>query len=94
MGTCPFRESTALSAQPPVVIRPAADSPLTPQQAEVLAAIANGATTAQIAAALWISPVSVRTRLHNARLRLGTQTQTHAVALALALANGWLEVVE
>jgi len=55
----------------------------------VLAAIAGGATTAEIASALWITPVAARTLVYSARQRLGARTRTHAVVIALT--NGWLE---
>lgn len=76
------------------VVRPGPGpaSPLTDRQAEILAAVANGSTTAEIAASLWITPVAARTLVYNARLRLGARTRTHAVVLALA--HGWLEAVE
>jgi DNA-binding CsgD family transcriptional regulator len=63
-------------------------SPLTTRQAEVLAAVANGATTVEIAAALWITPEAARTLVYSARIRLGARTRAHAVTLALA--HGWL----
>lgn len=70
-------------------VDPAALAPLglTPRQAEVLALVASGATNKQIAAALGISPGTVRVHLEQVFERLGVGTRTAAAARALAPAE-------
>jgi DNA-binding CsgD family transcriptional regulator len=62
--------------------RPAAASAkaLTGREREILDAVADGATNAQIARQLWISPHTVRTHLSNIFEKLGAKTRTEAVA--------------
>jgi PAS domain S-box-containing protein len=62
---------------------PRAGSPmLTPRQAEVLALIANGMSTVQIAEALHLSRETVRNHVRNILRELGVHSRVEAVALA------------
>jgi DNA-binding NarL/FixJ family response regulator len=56
---------------------------LTGRQREVLACIADGLTTDEVARTLFISPDTVRVHLRNAMDTLDADTRTHAVAKAL-----------
>jgi DNA-binding CsgD family transcriptional regulator len=56
------------------------DSRLTAREREVLDLVAEGKTNAEIAAALWISPGTVRRHLDNVFRKLGVHTRTAAVA--------------
>ncbi len=55
-------------------------SQLTAREREILDLVAEGKTNAEIAAALWISPGTVRRHLENAYAKLGVHTRTAAVA--------------
>jgi DNA-binding CsgD family transcriptional regulator len=55
---------------------------LSPREAEVLGWVARGETNAAIAAALFISPLTVRTHLENIFEKLGVRTRTAAAAYA------------
>ena len=55
---------------------------LTPREREILDHLAEGATNSQIAAALGISPATVRKHLEHAYEKLHVSTRTAAVALA------------
>jgi PAS domain S-box-containing protein len=62
---------------------PKAESPmLTPRQSEVLALIAMGASTVQIAQRLHISRETVRNHVRNILRELGVHSRVEAVALA------------
>ncbi len=61
----------------------ARELPLTEREREVVTLIALGRETAQIAAALHISPETVRTHVRNAMSRLGAHTRAQLVAIAL-----------
>jgi two-component system response regulator DesR len=63
-------------------------SPLTPREAEVLAAARGHGTVAEIAARLHLSPGTVRNHLSAAIQKLGARTR--AEALAAAERKGWL----
>jgi DNA-binding NarL/FixJ family response regulator len=64
-------------------------TPLTPREAEVLSAASNGATDAEIAARLFISPATVKTHLQHAYTRLGASgSNARANAVYLALKAG------
>jgi PAS domain S-box-containing protein len=56
---------------------------LTPREREVVSAIAQGATTPEIASQLFISPTTVDTHVRKAMLRLGAKNRAHLIALAL-----------
>jgi DNA-binding NarL/FixJ family response regulator len=55
---------------------------LTTREAEILDLVADGYTNADIAAALWISPGTVRRHLENVFAKLGVRTRTAAAAFA------------
>ena len=55
-------------------------SQLTAREQEILDLVAEGRTNAAIAAALWISPGTVRRHLENTYAKLGVHTRTAAVA--------------
>lgn len=63
-------------------------SPLTPREAEVLAAARGHGTVAEIAAGLHLSPGTVRNHLSAAIQKLGSRTR--AEALTVAERKGWL----
>jgi DNA-binding CsgD family transcriptional regulator len=58
---------------------------LTAREVEVLQLLAEGATTAQIAARLGISPATARTHVENMRTKLGAATRASLVALGFRL---------
>lgn len=58
---------------------------LTPREMEVLAALADGHAHNDIAAALGISPATVRTHIRNLLSKLGASSRLQAVAVALRL---------
>jgi DNA-binding CsgD family transcriptional regulator len=58
------------------------DSPLTKRQQEVLELLAQGASTAQIAAALTVTEVTVRNHVRQVLTRLGVRSRLGAVAAA------------
>jgi DNA-binding CsgD family transcriptional regulator len=67
---------------------------LTPREREILDLLAAGATNAQIAASLGISPATVRKHLEHAYEKLDVSTRTAAVALTTegrttGTAPGW-----
>ncbi len=53
---------------------------LTAREREIIELVAEGGTNKEIAAALWISPGTVRRHLENAYAKLGVHTRTAAVA--------------
>lgn len=57
---------------------------LTPREVEVLGWVARGQTNAEIAAALFISPLTVRKHLENIFEKLGVRTRTAAAACVTA----------
>jgi len=70
----------------PILVSPQAAGrlkTLTGRQREVLACIADGLTTDEVAKALFISPDTVRVHLRNAMATLEADTRTHAVAKAI-----------
>jgi DNA-binding CsgD family transcriptional regulator len=52
------------------------------REREVLALVADGYSTARIAAALWITEDTVRTHVKRMMVRLGARTRAHLVAIA------------
>jgi PAS domain S-box-containing protein len=56
---------------------------LTAREREVVRAVAEGATTPEIAARLFISPTTVDTHVRKSMLRLGAKNRAHLIALAL-----------
>ncbi|WP_088289613.1 response regulator transcription factor [Kineosporia sp. A_224] len=61
---------------------PAAD-PLTPREVEVLAAVAQGLSNAEIGRALFIGEATVKTHLLRAFAKLGVDDRTRAVTVAM-----------
>src|SRR3954467_4638592 len=57
--------------------------PLTRREREILGALAQGMSGAQIAEQLVLSPETIRTHVRNAMSKLGASTRSQAVALAL-----------
>jgi DNA-binding CsgD family transcriptional regulator len=55
---------------------------VTPRELEVLALIAAGYSTREIAQILWITDETVRTHVRRLLSRLGARTRAHAVAIA------------
>jgi DNA-binding NarL/FixJ family response regulator len=60
-----------------------AATPLTPREREVLALIAAGMTSPEIADTLRLSVATVRTHSRNLMRSLGARTRAEAVAIAL-----------
>jgi DNA-binding NarL/FixJ family response regulator len=56
---------------------------LTPRELEILALLARGKSSPDIAAALSISPATVRTHIGNAMVKLGVHSRLEAVSYAL-----------
>ena len=66
--------------------RPAAtEIQLSPREREVLALLAEGMRTQEVADRLSLSPVTVRTYVERSMQKLGALTRTHAVAVAFAI---------
>jgi DNA-binding CsgD family transcriptional regulator len=65
------------------VSEPSGRVPLTRREREILGALAEGMSGAQIAEQLVLSPETVRTHVRNAMSKLGASTRSQAVALAL-----------
>ena len=63
---------------------------ITPREREVLALVARGMTSEEVARELGVSTETVRTHVSNALERLGARTRAHAISLALR--EGALEV--
>jgi DNA-binding CsgD family transcriptional regulator len=59
--------------------------PLTAREREIVSWVARGKTNAEIAALLWISPLTVRRHLENVFAKLGVRTRTAAVTRFLGL---------
>jgi DNA-binding CsgD family transcriptional regulator len=55
---------------------------ITPRELEVLALVAEGYSTKEIARALWITEETVRTHVRRLLDRLGARTRAHAVGIA------------
>lgn len=70
------RRSTTSLRNPSLVT----DGTLTPREEEILDLVAGGATNAEIAQLLWISPDTVRTHLEHVFLKLGVRSRTAALA--------------
>lgn len=64
-----------------VIERRVGDDPLSYRQREILAAVARGWTTKEIALDLGITPTSVNTHIRRARKSLGVGTRAAAAAL-------------
>jgi DNA-binding NarL/FixJ family response regulator len=57
-------------------------SPLTSREEEILFAIADGRSNAEIAGELFLSIETVKCHVQHLLIRLGARNRTHAVALA------------
>jgi DNA-binding NarL/FixJ family response regulator len=66
----------------PLPAAPAALGKLTPREYEVLAALAGGATNAEIAAALHVGETTVKTHVSRVLTKLGARDRTQAVVMA------------
>jgi DNA-binding CsgD family transcriptional regulator len=55
---------------------------ITPRELEVLALIAEGYSTKDVARTLWITEETVRTHVRRLLDRLGARTRAHAVSIA------------
>ena len=55
---------------------------VTRRELEILALVASGRSTAEIARVLWISEETVRTHIRRMHGKLGARTRAHAVAIA------------
>jgi two-component system response regulator DesR len=64
------------------------ENPLTAREAEVLRAAADGGSTEEIGATLFLSPATVRNYLSNAISKLGARNRIDAIRLARD--SGWL----
>jgi len=62
--------------------------PLSPREREILAACAEGLSTAEIAGRLWMSEGTVRNRVSEVLGKLGARNRAEAVQIASQ--NGWL----
>lgn len=78
---------TRVNGAPPTLLltEEAVTRPLSRREWEVLGLVEDGLTNADIAAALWISPGTVRTHLENIYAKLGVRSRTAAVARARSL---------
>jgi DNA-binding CsgD family transcriptional regulator len=56
---------------------------LSTREREVMALIAHGGHSADMATSLILSPETVKTHVHNAMTKLGAHTRAHAVAIAI-----------
>jgi DNA-binding CsgD family transcriptional regulator len=61
---------------------PSSPSRVTARELEVLALIAEGYSTREVAQRLWITDETVRTHVRRLLNRLGARTRAHAVAIA------------
>jgi len=64
------------------------ENPLTPREAEVLRAAADGGSTEDIGSTLFLSPATVRNYLSNAISKLGARNRIDAIRVARD--SGWL----
>ena len=55
---------------------------ITPRELDVLRLVAEGLSTREIAARLWITEETVKTHIRRLHDRLGARTRAHAVAIA------------
>jgi DNA-binding CsgD family transcriptional regulator len=69
-----------MSVQPARV--PSSTRKVTPRELEVLALIADGYSTREIAQMPWITDETVRTHVRRLLSRLGARTRAHAVSIA------------
>ena len=60
------------------------DTPLTRREREILALVASGLRTEEIANELTVSPETVKSHVHNAMQKLRANTRSQAVAIAIS----------
>lgn len=72
-----------LAAGPGITRRARVSDSLTQREREVLALLAEGRTTDEVAEALYVSPHTVRSRIKSALGKLGARTREHAIAIAI-----------
>jgi PAS domain S-box-containing protein len=70
---------------PPEFIRLKPEPRVTPRQRQILALVASGLSTAEVASELTVSPETVRNHLRNAFRELGAHTRVEAIAAAQRL---------
>jgi DNA-binding CsgD family transcriptional regulator len=63
--------------------RPIRSATLTDRERDVLALLADGRTTDEVAEALHVSPHTVRSRIKSSLKKLGARTREHAIAIAI-----------
>ncbi|HEX8074420.1 MAG TPA: helix-turn-helix transcriptional regulator [Thermoleophilaceae bacterium] len=56
---------------------------LTQRERDVLALVADGCTTTEVAEALYVSPHTVRSRIKSSLKKLGAHTRAHAIAIVI-----------
>ena len=78
-----LEEYLALAATGRVGLSHRRSERLTKRERDVLALLADGRTTAQVAVALSVSPHTVRSRVKSSLNKLGARTREHAVAIAI-----------
>jgi DNA-binding CsgD family transcriptional regulator len=66
--------------------------PLTAREHEVMSLVATGLQGGEIAAALFVSPETVKSHVQHAMAKLGAHTRAHAVAIALS--TGQIEMAQ
>jgi DNA-binding CsgD family transcriptional regulator len=72
------RPQLRLASASPDQVRPK----VTRRELEVLALVADGLSTREIAKQLWITEETVKTHIRRLHDRLGARTRAHAVAIA------------
>ncbi len=91
-GESPISPSLArhllMRLQTPAAAPPSLPSPLTPRETAVLEALVRGQSNAEIGAALFISPLTVKTHVQNIFRKLEATSRQHAVYQAQQ--RGWL----
>jgi PAS domain S-box-containing protein len=74
---------TPAPAWRPVVAESTGRMELTAREREIMALVASGFQSEDMAGRLFVSPETVKTHVHNAMGKLGVHTRAHAVAVAL-----------
>jgi DNA-binding CsgD family transcriptional regulator len=72
-----------LSGSPPGRFEPRLTQALTEREREVLALLADGCTTAEVARRLSLSEHTVRSRVKAALGKLGARNREHAIAISI-----------
>ncbi|MEV0647477.1 helix-turn-helix transcriptional regulator [Phytomonospora sp. NPDC050363] len=82
-GTSHLTEAVALQRTAMPRALPAASSPLTPRQHEILAHLAEGLTTHQIARTLELSSNTIASHLQHIYRAIGANNAPHAIRIAM-----------